>query len=370
MATIFMLIAGNVLAEPPAAEVLSIRTISRQPEFYHGWPTLTRQKSGRLLLVWSGRREAHVCPFGTVEWMTSDDDGKSWTWPRTLLDSAIDDRDSGVLETASGAILVTTFSSLAYEPSLQKAIRENSWDATRLDRWKSEGLMVSEADRQRELGTWMLRSEDQGLNWSAKYDCLVNSPHGPIQLSDGRILYAGKQLWEENRRVGVAVSGDDGVSWDWLAEIPAREGDDPNQYHELHAVEAANGTIVVHIRNHNSKNHHETLQSVSSDGGQTWSVPESIGVWGLPSHLTKLSDGRLLMTYGYRRRPYGNQARISEDNGQSWSEPITISGDGASGDLGYPSTVQLDDSSLLTVWYEKPAETSNAVLRMAHWKLK
>ncbi|TWT58739.1 BNR/Asp-box repeat protein [Thalassoglobus neptunius] len=216
----------------------------------------------------------------------------------------------------------------------------------------------------------MLRSEDQGLNWSAKYDCLVSSPHGPIQLSDGRILYAGKQLWEENRRVGVAVSGDDGVTWEWLAEIPAREGDDPNHYHELHAVEAENGTIVVHIRNHNSENHHETFQSVSTDGGKTWSVPESIGVWGLPSHLTKLSDGRLLMTYGYRRRPYGNQARISDDNGKSWSEPMTISDDGASGDLGYPSTVELEDGSFLTVWYEKPADQSKAVLRMARWKLK
>ncbi|WP_197441031.1 hypothetical protein [Thalassoglobus neptunius] len=124
VAIILMTLTGQAFADPPAAEILSVRTISQQPEFYHGWPTLTRQKSGRLLLVWSGRREAHVGPFGTVEWMTSDDDGKSWSWPRTLLDSAIDDRDAGVLETASGAILVTTFSSLAYEPIIEKAERD------------------------------------------------------------------------------------------------------------------------------------------------------------------------------------------------------------------------------------------------------
>jgi hypothetical protein len=58
------------------------------------------------------------------------------------------------------------------------------------------------------------------------------------------------------------------------------------------------------------------------------------------------------MSYGHRRPPYGNQARVSEDQGGSWSDAITISGDGISSDLGYPSTVELTDGSLLTVWYE------------------
>lgn len=322
------------------------------------------------MLVWSGRREGHVCPFGTVEWMTSDDHGASWTWPRTLLDSAIDDRDAGVLETAKGSILVTTFSSLAYESYISKAQKDGSWSAAKMQRWLAEGHRIPEEQRKQQLGTWMLRSTDNGLTWSAKYDSLVNSPHGPIQLKDGRILYAGKQLWLKNPRVGVAVSPDDGVSWEWLAEIPARDGDDPDNYHELHAVEADNGHIIAHIRNHNSQNKGETLQSESADGGKTWSQPHSIGVWGLPSHLLKLSDGRLLMSYGHRRAPLGNLARVSENHGQTWSEAITISDDATSGDLGYPSTVQLADGSMLSVWYEKIQTQPNAVLRQAHWKLK
>ena len=46
---------------------------------------------------------------------------------------------------------------------------------------------------------------------------------------------------------------------------------DENQNHELHAIEAANGTIVAQIRNHNAANNRETLQSESTDGGKTWS---------------------------------------------------------------------------------------------------
>ena len=123
-------------------------------------------------------------------------------------------------------------------------------------------------------------------------------------------------------------------------------------YHELHAVEAAAGRLIVHIRNHNTANAGETLQSESTDGGRTWSVPHAIGVWGLPSHLLRLRDGRLLMTYGHRRAPLGNQARLSRDQGRTWSAPITVSSGAASGDFGYPSTVQLADGTLLTVWYE------------------
>jgi hypothetical protein len=141
-------------------------------------------------------------------------------------------------------------------------------------------------------------------------------------------------------------------------------------YHELHAVEAADGTLIAQIRNHNAANKGETLQSESKDGGRTWSEPHSIGVWGLPSHLLRLRDGRLLMTYGHRRKPYGNQARISTDNGLSWGEAMILSGDGVGGDLGYPSTVELPDGTLLTVWYEKMAEPPLAVLRQATWRLE
>jgi hypothetical protein len=46
---------------------------------------------------------------------------------------------------------------------------------------------------------------------------------------------------------------------------------------------------------------------------------------------------------------------------------MVISGDGTSGDLGYPSTVELDDGSLLTVWYELMKGSPRAVLRQARW---
>jgi hypothetical protein len=143
------------------------------------------------------------------------------------------------------------------------------------------------------------------------------------------VLYAGKVLYGEEGEIGVCESPDDGQTWRWLATIPARPGDRHADYHELHMVETSPGRLIAQIRNHNAANARETLQSESTDSGKTWSIPHPIGVWGLPSHLVRLRDDRLLMTYGYRRQPFGNQARLSTDRGRNWSEPIVISADGS-----------------------------------------
>lgn len=363
----------------PTASITDTKVISQQPEFYHGWSTVARRQNGELWVTWSGGRESHVCPFGQVHAMTSRDDGKTWTWPRVLLDSATDDRDSGVLETAKGTLIATTFTSLAYEPYLEKAsafaeLTSKGWVTKSMSpeqfaKWKAAHSRLNDAERKAELGQWLIRSTDGGLTWSTRLPTIVNSPHGPIQLKDGRLLYAGKQLWTDDKKIGVCESKDDGLTWQWLAEIPTRKGDTAaKEYHELHAVEASDGTIIAQIRNHAKADANWTLQTESKDGGKTWSEPHPI-CFGNPSHLLKLRDGRLLMTYGHRRAPFGNQARISTDNGKTWSEGMIISGDGKGGDLGYPSTVELEDGSLLTIWYESMKEPKPAVLRQARWTL-
>jgi sialidase-1 len=372
--------AGRRAAAAPAAPEYTVhdrRVISPDAGYYHGWPTLCRRKNGELIVTWSGGREGHVCPFGRVEMMTSKDGGQTWTFPRVLLDGAIDDRDSGCLETPRGTLIVTTFTSLAYEtyylesqlklPATDKA----RWPQEKLDRWLTVHNRLDADARQRERGEWLIRSTDGGVTWGPRIATLVNSPHGPIALADGRLLYPGKQLWTTEMAIGVAESRDDGQSWQWLAAIPTRGGDSAGQYyHELHGVEVEPGRILVQIRNHNPANKGETLQTESSDGGKTWTEPHAIGVWGLPSHLLKLRDGRLLMTYGHRRPPFGNQARVSSDGGQTWSAAMTLSDDGLGGDLGYPSTVERDDGRLVTVWYELMKEPKGrAVLRQAVWSL-
>jgi hypothetical protein len=108
--------------------------------------------------------------------------------------------------------------------------------------------------------------------------------HGPISLNDGGFLHASKRSPRTGQDIGFSVSNDDGRTWQWLRTLPTRPGDNPERHHELHAIEAAHGRLLAPVRNHNPANERESLQSESSDGSKSWSIPRPIGVWGpLPS---------------------------------------------------------------------------------------
>jgi hypothetical protein len=278
------------------------------------------------------------------------------------------------METNKGTILLTNFTSLEYARLYENALKitpnqPDAWDAVKLAEWKAAHQRLSAEERHQELGTWMWRSDDGGMTWSARYKVPCNSPHGPIALRDGRLLYCGIALWSDDRIVGAWESKDDGFTWNLIGRLPTRSGDKSSNYHELHAVECRTGKLIAHIRNQNLQNHLELLQSESTDGGKSWTEPHGIGVPGLPSYLILLKDSRLLLSYGHRKPPFGIQARISSDEGSSWSEPLIITADGICADLGYPSTVECRDGTFVTVWYEVLKESELAQLRQAIWRL-
>ena len=366
----------------PTLKIIDTQII-RDDETYHGWPTIGRRRNGELLVVASAGREDHVDPFGKVYLYRSADAGITWASPRVIVDGPYDDRDAGVIETSRGILLVNWFNSLAWLNYIyRQEIGQIDWIAPGIcARWRPLRDRLAETVNPRhELGDWMIRSTDGGTTWSERIATGINSPHGPVELKSGRLIYAGKRTTEfklrvrgsahEQGNVGVSVSDDDGRTWEWHGEVPFAQGHTADSYHEPHLAEASDGTFIMHIRNHNAPWQGETLQSESCDGGRTWSAPHGIGIWGQPAHLLRLSDGRLLTTYGYRREPFGNQARISADCGRTWSQPMTVSADGAGPDLGYPSTVELDDGILVTVWYEHMKAAGRAVLRQARWRME
>ena len=60
-------------------EDVEIATVCAVKKRYCGWPTIARRASGELLVVFSGDRHAHVCPYGKVQIVRSEDDGKTLT---------------------------------------------------------------------------------------------------------------------------------------------------------------------------------------------------------------------------------------------------------------------------------------------------
>ena len=74
---------------------------------YQGWPTIARDGNGVLYAATSGHRLGHVCPFGKNYLYISKDEGKTWSIPMVVNDTAHDDRDGGLCAWGDGNLLIT-----------------------------------------------------------------------------------------------------------------------------------------------------------------------------------------------------------------------------------------------------------------------
>jgi len=351
--------------------------ICREPGRYIGWPTIARRGNGELLIAFSGDREAHVCPFGKTQIVRSTDGGATWSEPVTINNSPIDDRDAGVLVTRKGTVIVTWFTSLAFEQfgGLRKQCEGP---------WRDHIAGITAEERKQWHGNWCLRSTDGGQTWGKHIHTIVTTPHGPAELSDGRLLYLGINYRDRAGRADSPLKGplaaqrvlacesrDDGATWAPLGHVPIPKGVSHDGFHEPHVVEAAGGRLVGMIRHHGNPGDQVLWQSESSDGGKTWTETRPTRIWGLPPHLIRLRDGRLLVSYGHRRAPFGQRACISADNGGTWDldHEILIRDDAPNGDLGYPASIQMDDHTILTIYYQidKPGEKTSLMGTL--WKL-
>ncbi|HHW24346.1 MAG TPA: sialidase family protein [Bacillota bacterium] len=346
---------------------------------YHGWPTVCRSDDGTLYAVCSGFRLQHVCPFGKTVMFVSFDEGKTWTPPIVVNDTYLDDRDAGIVSLGGGKLLLTWFCHPAetylneYYQSIKNSTSKREAILTLGMLAAFEGL----SDKEKQGGSFIRLSHDRGVTWSAQIKVPVSSPHGPALLPDGRLLYLGKELYsdlpaEDRHAILAFESRDDGKTWQKLAKIPLPEGTVPDNFHEPHAIALPDGTLLGAIRAQGAGvDYGFTIYTCrSTDGGRTWSVPAPTGICGSPPHLLLHSSGALICTYGRRTPPFGERAAISYNNGITWEDEYVIYDGAPDADLGYPSTVELSDGSLLTVYYQKYPGDGKCSLLMTRWRLE
>jgi hypothetical protein len=149
--------------------------------------------------------------------------------------------------------------------------------------------------------------------------------------------------------------------WDGIAGIVPPPVSD-RRFGEPHMAELPCGRIVMMIRStavpYGDEHPQNVLwQTYSDDAGATWAQMQPTSLWGFPPHLSMLSGGRLLCSYGYRRPPYGQRACISAD-GLGWdrAQEIALREDAQSGDLGYPVSLELSGGRILTVYYQSATQ--------------
>ena len=345
------------------ATLVSHHILCKEENRYIGWPTICKTREGELLVVFSGDRDQHICPFGITQMVRSIDNGETWSDPETINNTPLDDRDAGIIQIKDGTLVVSWFTSLAFD-------RESYFINN--PSWKRHAAKLGPETRERWLGNWIRRSTDNGRTWEEPVRQNGTAPHGPIELNDGRLLYVGTGKLKGEKVNSVEESKDGGKSWQLIATIPIPDDEDIGHYHEPHVAELPDGKLVAQIRYQPETKRLSFLrQSESYDGGQTWTVTHETPLWGYPPHLIVLDNRWLLSVYGVRRKPYSERACISKDGGLTWDiENEIILKDAMNGDLGYPASVQLDDGSIFTVYYQIDKAGEKTCLMGTKWRLK
>lgn len=339
---------------------------------YFGWPTVARLQNGKIAVVASGFRRRHVCPFGKVVISYSEDEGESYTLPAPVIDTVLDDRDGGIAPFGKNHVIVTSFNNtIEYQRGT-----ESAYDQGYLD-------LITPEEEKHALGAEFRISNDCGVTFGKIFKSPVTSPHGPLELPDGSLLWVGRTFTPNDvHRIGIDCIQAHRINPDGTMEYVGRIANIKTGESELlscepHAIVLDDGTILVHIRVQGN-GEFTIFQSKSQDNGKTWSEPERIlpCFGGSPPHLLKHSSGMLICTYGYRKAPFGIKAMFSKDQGKTWDTGYYIyennNVNSVSWDLGYPSTVELADGNLLTVFYAHPDSDENepAVIMQQKWRFE
>ena len=296
------------------------------------WPNLTHMPDGAIVAT-IFNQPTHGGWEGDVECWASEDEGRLWT------------RRGVPAPHEPGTNRMNVAAGLGGDASL--IVLASGWSRRRpvgdyTDPHEGEVLPV-----------WVCRSGDGGRTWDQEGAVALPSngahsviPFGDIvRLPDGA-LGACVYSWApgDDHAAHFYASEDDGRHWTPRGAI---SGTNAN---EATPVLLPDGRLLVAARTLGDQ--HVELFS-SDDQGHTWANrgPLTLG-FQHPAHLLLRSDGRLLLTYGLRNTGLcGVGTRLSGDGGETWEPPSVLVSLGADTDVGYPSSVQREDGTIVTAYY-------------------
>ena len=354
------------------------------PDNHHQLRVLSGEKLG--VQLWSSPANLTATDFWKEQLddraLASEDGGKSWS---TVEDNPLPPVRS--VKTPSGRIVsVMTAEVVRPRQELRRHLENvglghlyddktfyqyQLWPERMRDELVGRGYVVHDTGRgvlATCVGATLRISEDDGKTWT--YRDLSELPflamqlgffRDPVVLPSGTIVgpYIGtpnperKPITGERSVAYCLRSEDDGESWELVTSAEDRDGD--HSFGECQIVLLPSGRLLMMIRHSGpgpTEDDRYIFQTFSDDEGKTWAPAERTSIWGFPPNVILLKSGALLCTYAHRRPPFGVRACLSYDEGKTWDidNEKVLRDDAATRAITYPTSVQLEDESIFTVY--------------------
>ncbi|NUQ65797.1 MAG: exo-alpha-sialidase [Pirellulales bacterium] len=208
---------------------------------------------------------------------------------------------------------------------------------------------------------WLAKSTDDGLTWSKPVEITrvaklpnwtwyATGPGAGIQLKSGRLVIPCDHIEAETGLYfsHVLYSDDHGASW----RLGGSAGPLTN---ECEAVELADGSLMLNMRNYDPK-HRARAVSRSTDGGLTWSpvvhdttLVEPICQASIRRYSLARNGGKDCILFSNPAEPAARKEmtlRVSDDEGKTWPTSRVL----WHGPAAYSCLAVLNDGTILCLY--------------------
>lgn len=286
------------------------------------FPGMVRLANGSLLVV-ARRGIEHVDRHGKIQLIRSEDEGQTWSRPKTIANSRGDNRDPKISVASSGRVFVSFF--------------------TRKDE-DSRGSV--------EEAAYVMHSDDNGLTWSVPRKIETTQSgwaacHGAItEMPDGSLL---APVYQRGRSL-VVRSTDGGLTFPASNEL---EFDTKGTYtNEVTLIRHSSGMVVAWLRAWTDGG--KSLVYRSFDSGYTWQGPEECELRQSSAEALELDDGSIMLVWGDLSQRFGERrvtcASVVSNPELPWQpSPPTPLWDAFNYDQGNPALAKMPDGRVMMV---------------------
>jgi len=326
------------------------------------WPNLTKMPDGSLVATISNQ-PSHGRKLGDVECWSSLD-GKFWQKAGT---PAVHDPQTNRMNVAAGL-----------SKSGELIVLASGWEVSGNPEIEENVKLIYV------LRPWVSISKDHGKNWSvnksgfpvAESGMTNFVPFGDIlEAEDGslRVIGYAQSLDKAINKVSMFRSDDNGRSWTMLAKISTGSGESAlaKGHNETALYHLGNGEWIAAARRWRAGASLDLFRS--TDDGKTWNIESELTQGRQhPAHIMQIKDGKLLLTYSNRiSGKYGVAIKTSDDKGKSWSDEIILFSQDLYADIGYPSSVQMENGNIVTAYYASKVKNHDRYhMGTLTWKFK